>query len=106
MLLKGAMAVLLQRRKPLDIDGVLGKKRVEQRFALPRRMETPLDAEPPGELTTTATATRLETRNARSIAVAWLASETPPRRGRDMMTPSNRSTATTGARDHSRSMGR
>src|SRR5271169_4048100 len=71
-----------------------------------RKSSADCTAEPPGELTTTATATRLETRNARSIAAAWLANETPPRRGRDMITPSNRSTATTGARDHSRSMWR
>src|SRR5215472_6303149 len=69
-----------------------------------RKSSADCTAEPPGELTTTATATRLATRNARSIAAAWLASETPSRRGRDMITPSNRSTATTGERDHSRSM--
>src|SRR6516162_508321 len=71
-----------------------------------RQSSADCTAEPPGELTTTATATRLETRNAGSIAAAWLANETPPRRGRGMMTPSNRSTATIGARDQSRSIWR
>src|SRR5438045_1860157 len=61
--------------------------------------------EPPGELTVIATALRRRSANALSSASAWLASDTALRHWLGPMTPSKRTTATTGGGLRSRSIG-
>ncbi len=61
--------------------------------------------EPPGEFIDSATARSPDAEKALSSAAAWLASDTELRDGRGAITPSKRTTVTTGAGLRNRSIG-